>query len=202
MIYNQLSHLGFGVAASILGAIPFGLVNLTVVDVATRKGNKAALNISLGAAVVEVMFGLIAIYGGSIIQQYYSENAFINLISIAILGIAGIIFLIKKSNSDRNIDSRSYGFLKGFFLNIISLQVLLFWLMAIAVLSSKQLLHYDFSTILTFVTGIWIGKMTVLWIYILLSNKIVARSRVLSSNMDKIIGTVLIVIAFIQFLKI
>ncbi len=202
MILNQLSHLGFGFAVSMLGALPFGLVNLTVVDAVHKQGPKVAFNISHGAAAVEVLFGLIAIYTGSIIQQYINDNAFINFISIAILGIAGLYFLIKKSNKDQPVNSGSFGFLKGMLLNIISIQVLLFWLVAVAVLSSKHLLTYDLATIITFALGIWIGKMTVLWLYIAISNKMFSKSGTLSRNMNKIIGIVLMIVAFIQILKI
>jgi len=145
---------------------------------------------------------LIAIYTGSIIQQYINDNAFINFISIAILGIAGLYFLIKKSNKDQPVNSGSFGFLKGMLLNIISIQVLLFWLVAVAVLSSKHLLTYDLATIITFALGIWIGKMTVLWLYIAISNKMFSKSGTLSRNMNKIIGIVLMIVAFIQILKI
>jgi threonine/homoserine/homoserine lactone efflux protein len=201
MVLNQLTHLGFGFFVSVIGALPFGLVNLSVLDAANRMNNRVALSISHGAAIVEVLFGLIAIYAGSIIHQFISENSIINYISIAVLGLAGIIFLAKRRNIKSPGQSKSSGFFKGALLNIISFQVLIFWLVAVAFLSSKQIMDYHFTTILVFVIGIWIGKMTVLWLYIQLSNKIVSKSKIMSNNMDRILGFILFVIALIQIVR-
>jgi len=201
MILNQLAHLGFGFFVSVIGALPFGLVNLSVLDAAYKQNNRVALSISHGAAIVEVLFGLIAIYAGSIIYQFISENIVINYISIIVLSIAGLIFLIKRKDVKSQSHSKSVGFFKGALLNIISFQVLIFWLIAIAFLSSNQIMDYHFTTILVFVIGIWIGKMTVLWLYIRLSNKLVSKSKIMSNNINRIIGIVLFVIAFVQIVK-
>jgi len=201
MLLFQLIHLGFGLMVSIICALPFGLVNLNVLDAAYRQGNRVALNISFGAAIVEVLFGLIAILAGSMIHQYILENVFINYLAIVVLIFAGLVFLLKKKEVVTTQKANSTGFFKGALLNLVSIQVLLFWLIAVTFLSSKQILQYDFITILVFVLGIWLGKMTVLWFYILLSNKIISKSRILSNNIDIIIGIILLIIAVIQVVK-
>ena len=201
MLLFQLIHLGFGLMVSIICALPFGLVNLNVLDAAYRQGNRVALNISFGAAIVEVLFGLIAILAGSMIHQYILENVFINYLAIVVLIFAGLVFLLKKKEVVTRQKANSTGFFKGALLNLVSIQVLLFWLIAVTFLSSKQILQYDFITILVFVLGIWLGKMTVLWFYILLSNKIISKSRILSNNIDIIIGIILLIIAVIQVVK-
>ena len=51
---NQLILLLVGVFVTIIGALPFGLVNLSVVDVTLKQGRKPAMQVAYGAAWVEV----------------------------------------------------------------------------------------------------------------------------------------------------
>jgi threonine/homoserine/homoserine lactone efflux protein len=201
MLESQVIYLIAGIILSIIGALPFGLVNLSVLQVAYNKGTREALKIAHGAAIVEVLYALTAIFAGSIFNEFIKQNTFVNYLSVLAIGIGGLIFLLKKKNSKAPGMNRSSGFLQGIFLNILSLQVLLYWLIAISLLSAKQLIGYDLTTILLLVAGIWSGKMTVLWIYTLLSKRIIGRSSTLSKNINRIIGVVLFLIAAIQLMK-
>ena len=53
--------------AAIVGGLPFGLVNLTVLNVTFEKGNGAAIKIAHGAALVEVVFGITALFAGGML---------------------------------------------------------------------------------------------------------------------------------------
>ena len=99
--------------STIVGGLPFGLVNLTVLNVTFEKGSREAIKIAHGAALVEVLFGLTALLAGGVL-----------------------------------------------------------------------------------------GKMVVLWMYMNLSNRYLSRSRIISKNINTIIGIVLFGLAFIQVLKI
>lgn len=198
MLINLIIILITGATVAILGALPFGLVNLTVLDVSMKRGNSYALNIAYGAALVEVLFGLIAIFAGSLVKNYIDGNVIINYFIILVLLISGLFFLIKKQKSHSSEDSGYLGFLKGAILNLISIQVFLFWMIALAYLSSNQLIQYDPLSVLIFLSGIWIGKMTVLFLYMLLSKKIVSHSQILSKNINRIIGFILFGVAIFQ----
>ena len=198
MIFNQFTILIIGSLVAMLGALPFGLVNLSVLDASLKRGNKFALKIAYGASFVEIFYGLIAILAGGIVKKYIEGNVIINLSIILVLIIAGLFFLMKKQNTQSSGDTGYFGFLKGAFLNLISFQVFLFWLIAITFLSSKQLLPYDAISIVLFMLGIWLGKMAVLLLYMLLSKKMVSRSQILSKNINRIIGFILFGVAIFQ----
>ena len=198
MLVNQIIILITGALVAILGALPFGLVNLTVLDVSMKRGNSYALNIAHGAALVEVLYGLIAIFAGSLVKNYIDGNVIINYFIILVLVVAGLFFLVKKQKSNSSGETGYLGFLKGAFLNLISIQVFLFWLIALAYLSSRQLIQYDILSVFVFLAGIWIGKMTVLFLYMLLSKKIVSHSQILSKNINRIIGFILFGVAIFQ----
>jgi hypothetical protein len=119
-----------------------------------------------------------------------------------VLILGGIFFILKKQSKSDPRETGSSGFFKGILLNLVSIQVFLFWILAIAFLSSRELLQYDLVSILLFVSGTWLGKMAVLWLYMNLSNKILSSSRIISKNINTIIGIVLFGIAFFQILKI
>jgi threonine/homoserine/homoserine lactone efflux protein len=191
-----------GMGAAILGGLPFGLVNLTVLNVTFERGNRAAIKIAHGAAIVEVIFGLTALFAGGLLASYIEGNVIISYSTAAVLILGGIFFILKKQSKSDPRETGSSGFFKGILLNLVSIQLFLFWILAIAFLSSRELLQYDLVSILLFVSGIWLGKMAVLWLYMNLSNKILSSSRIISKNINTIIGIVLFGIAFFQILKI
>jgi threonine/homoserine/homoserine lactone efflux protein len=187
--------------AAIVGALPFGLVNLTVLNVTFEKGNGAAIKIAHGAALVEVVFGITALFAGGMLASHIEGNIIVSYITAGVLIIGGVFFVLKKQRISDQRETSFSGFLKGMLLNLVSIQVFLFWILAITFLSSRELLQYDLLSILFFVSGIWLGKMAVLWMYMNLSNRILSRSRIISKNINTIIGIVLIALAFVQFLK-
>jgi threonine/homoserine/homoserine lactone efflux protein len=201
MLFESLILLFLGIASSMLGAIPFGLVNLTVLNVSLEQGNRAALRIAYGASFIEVLFGLTALLAGSMVYQVLEGNSIIGYFAVAVLTASGVFFLLRK-NTSKDVGKTAYsGFFKGVLLNLLSIQVFLFWILAIAFLSSRQLLKYDPASILLFIAGIWLGKMLVLMIYMMLSRKMLSRSHVISNNINRIIGFVLFGMAFVQFIK-
>ena len=201
MLIDYLIILLLGMGAAIVEALPFGLVNLTVLNVTFEKGNGAAIKIAHGAALVEVVFGITALFAGGMLASHIEGNIIVSYITAGVLIIGGVFFVLKKQRISDQRETSFSGFLKGMLLNLVSIQVFLFWILAITFLSSRELLQYDLLSILFFVSGIWLGKMAVLWIYINLSNRILSRSRIISKNINTIIGIMLIALAFVQFLK-
>jgi len=201
MAIDYLIILLLGMGATIIGGLPFGLVNLTVLNVTFEKGSREAIKIAHGAALVEVLFGLTALLAGGVLASYIEGNVIISYSTAAVLIFGGLFFLLKKQHNNNSRVTGSSGFLNGILLNLVSIQVFLFWILAIAFLSSRELLQYDSLSILLFVSGIWLGKMAVLWIYMILSNRYISRSRIISKNINTIIGIVLFGLAFFQVLK-
>ena len=201
MLIDYLIILLLGMGAAIVGALPFGLVNLTVLNVTFKRGNGAAIKIAHGAALFEVVFGATSLFAGGMLASHIEGNIIISYITAGVLIIGGVFFVLKKQRISDQRETSFSGFLKGMLLNLVSIQVFLFWILAITFLSSRELLQYDLLSILFFVSGIWLGKMAVLWMYMNLSNRILSRSRIISKNINTIIGIVLIALAFVQFLK-
>ncbi len=186
---------------TIIGALPFGLVNLTVLDISFHRNKIAALKVAHGAAWIEVLFGLTALIAGSLIGQFTRNHQVVQTLVLIIPALVGLAFLLKKNRCEAKTTEKDSGFLKGMLLNLISIQVLLYWLFAMTFFNTRWEPEFNILFIVLFALGIWIGKMGVLWVYALLSQKIFTRFGFLSKNINRVIGVVLIITVFIQFLK-
>ena len=78
MLIDYFVFLLTGVVTSVLGTLPFGLVNLTVLNVSFEQGNRAAMKIAYGASFIEILFGLTAILAGGLVHQHIEGNAIIS----------------------------------------------------------------------------------------------------------------------------
>ncbi|NJO91376.1 MAG: hypothetical protein HC831_22240 [Chloroflexia bacterium] len=160
--------LVISVLVTIIGAIPFGLVNLTVLDISFRVDKPSALKIAHGATLVEIIFGLTAVLAGSAIGKMFQDNFLAKSIILIIPVTVALIFFFKRNPIHINKSSAKYGFLNGVFLNLISIQVFLYWLFAMTYISTYWLPEIKLSYIVVFSTGIWVGKWEY-FIYMLIS---------------------------------
>ncbi len=191
-----------GILATIIGGLPLGLVNLSVVEASMKEGRTPAMQIAKGAASVEVIFGLFALLAGSFIQDVIQGNPLLNYVVIGVLAISGIIFLTK-STQDRKAGQAGFsGFLKGAFLNLVSLQVFLYWLVAAAFLFTNKMLDAQWTSVVSFAAGIWMGKMLVLWAYAVYSVKIISKSAVLANNINRFMGLIFLLLATVHAFQI
>ena len=198
---HPLLIIGLAFFVAIIGALPFGLVNLSVLDISYRKNQSTAMQISHGAAIVEVFFGLTAFLAGGMIGQLIKSNQVVYFAVLAVPAVAGLFFLLKRSPAERDKNSGKQGFFTGIFLNLISVQVLLFWLFAMTYINTVWEIRLNVFNIALLAGGIWLGKMGTLWIYAYFSEKIFSSFGFLSRNINRIIGVVLLLTVVVQIIK-
>ncbi len=196
-----LLFLFFGFIASIIGAVPFGLVNLSVLQTAISKGTKATMPISYGASVVEIVYGILGIFTGSLLFKYIGNNLWFNIFTALVLLFVGLAFFFKRSQFQLNKSNTIGGFLYGILLNLLSLQVLVYWILAVSFVSSFNHQIFTPLAVMLFLAGIWTGKMGVLISYASLGKKIASRSARISKNINRVIGIVLLGVASFAILK-
>jgi len=197
----DLIFLFIAIVITIIGALPFGLVNLTVMDIAYQNGNHQAMRVAHGAAWIEVLFGVLAVGAGGFINEYSTDHYLFKHLFLIIPGIIGMVFLVKKKSTHAPASIGQHGFMKGLLSNLVSVQVLMYWLVAIAYLNSRLPFNFTLLNILLFTMGIWLGKMGVLWTYSYFSHKILSHSNFLAQNINRFIGVILILTVIIQILK-
>jgi hypothetical protein len=86
-------------------------------------------------------------------------------------------------------------------LNLVSIQVLLYWMFAMTYLLAIREIEYNAFTIVFFAAGIWLGKMGILWLYAIFSKKIFCSMGFLARNINRVIGVVLLFTVAIQLVK-
>jgi len=191
-----------GFVASLIGAIPFGLVNLSVLQTALNKGAKAAIPVSYGASVVEVGYGILGIFAGSLISRHIDNNPWFSIFTASALLMIGLAFIFRKSHFEFNKNNTLGGFFYGVLLNLLSLQVLAYWILAISFITALNIQIFSPTSVFLFLLGIWIGKMGVLVSYASWGSKIVQRSEKISQNINRFIGIVLIGLSAYSLVKI
>ncbi|TVQ09107.1 MAG: hypothetical protein EA361_15860 [Bacteroidetes bacterium] len=194
-------YLAIGFAASIIGALPFGLVNLSVLQSAVNKGIRSTLPVSGGASVVEIGYGIVGIFAGKLIWEYTHNNLWFHIISASILLITGGVFFARKQRFDFNLNPAFGGFTYGILLNLLSLQVLAYWIITGSILSSAGFLPHAPATIAIFLAGIGMGKMGTLWAYAYFGEEIIGRSVRISRNINRLVGIILMAVAGIVMVK-
>ena len=198
---EALSIIIYAFLITIIGALPFGLVNLSVLDTSYRTGPASAMKVSHGAALIEVAFGLTALTAGGLIAHIIRDSPLLYYLVLAVPAVIGIVFLLKGRHKQASGSLKNAGFMKGILLNLASIQVLLYWLLAMTYLHAMLDVEYHVFTIVLFALGIWLGKMGVLWLYAVFSKKIFARMGFLSRNINRIIGVVLLLTVILQLIK-
>ncbi len=189
------------ILVTLIGALPIGLVNLTVLDVSFRNGKSEALNVAHGAAWIEVLFGFTALFAGSWIGRAMHENNVMEYLIMIIPLLAGVFFFLKKNGRIADKRDQHHGFIRGIVLNLLSIQVLLYWLFAMAYVNTRWHIELNVYSMLLFAVGIGLGKMGVLWTYAYFSKLILSRSAFLARHINRIIGVVLLFSTLLQFIN-
>jgi threonine/homoserine/homoserine lactone efflux protein len=195
-------HFAFGFIAAIIGAMPFGLVNLSVVDSTLNRGERAAFWVSAGATIIEIIFVLLAIFLGNRLAAFMEESPWIEFFILLVLLAAGISFFLRKNKGYENKKIVMPDFVKGMFLNILSVQVLLYWFVAVAYLQANSQIVFTNECIVAFTLAVALGKMLTLLFYRLLATKIRSKSSAIARKINYIIGSILVGLAVFQLLKI
>jgi hypothetical protein len=87
------------------------------------------------------------------------------------------------------------------FFNLISIQVLLYWFLAITFLENNVDINFDISCTTGFLAGVGFGKMLTLLFYRLISRKIKQKASNISKRINQIIGLLLLLVAIFQIIK-
>lgn len=198
---NSLTLIIILLIATLIGAIPLGLVNLTVLNVSYHKGISKSMQIAHGAAFVEIVFVLIALFAGNFIKNTSDNHVWVHWLFVIVPAFVGVIFIAKKTDNHGTIQEYSTGFFKGIYLNLISIQVLLYWVLAMALITHNWLHNIQTSTILLIIASVWLGKMAVLWLYAKFSKLIFIKFKFLAKNINLAIGLILIITGILQYFK-
>jgi len=198
-----LTYFTLAFAATVVGTIPFGPINLSVVNVAMKRSFTAALVFALGAAFVEIFEALTAIFFGNLIDKFLMENAWFQwLVIIAFVAIGTVTILRKpKTKGVKTKKMKMPTLLKGVVVALLNPQAIPFWLITLAVLNEGQELNFREGRLGFFLAGVFAGKFVALAGFAVLSRAIKKRVKEGTRIIDFVFGGVLIAIGLIQAYK-
>lgn len=206
MAISPLTAFAIGWIASFLGTLPFGPINLSVVNTTIKKSFKAGLGVALAAALIEIIQSFIAIHCSMVITHFLSESPFIKVLAIGLFIVLGLFFFFKKNKNQKVSTSKKKSdnsFIQGLAIALFNPQAIPFWIFVLTYLETSRMIHLsiqgeELQSVIFFLIGVSIGKLCALILFGLLSKVISKKSTRITLMMNKIIGSILLVIGLVQ----
>jgi len=221
MILHYLLHLGIGLGISLVGSISLGPLSISVVQTTINNSRKAALQLALGASVMEVVYCLLALASVQLAASYglTAQNAddvvfWIQAISVPILVLYGLHNLlhrvpevrIEPPDAANVLGSRAAGqlagpkplqlFARGFVLNLFNPMIFTFWLGVNAYLRANNVVVADGPSLMLFSLGAGVGCwMIMLTVSYLLNRRRKAFSAKARQLLNRIAGVAYMIFA-------
>ncbi|HMP83091.1 MAG TPA: LysE family transporter [Verrucomicrobiota bacterium] len=161
-----------GFISGMLLSIPVGPVNLTILNEGARRGFKAALLISLGATLMEVIYCTIAFTGFSQFFGIRIVKTSMEVFSFVFMLFLGLKFLLAKTvTSPTHISNKAdlletrieeklhphSAFMIGFVRTMANPGVLLFWIILAANFMARDWVEPDWESKLACISGVALG---------------------------------------------
>jgi threonine/homoserine/homoserine lactone efflux protein len=193
--------------ASIAGTLPFGPINLSVVDTTINRSWRAAFHFSIAAALIEIPQSFIAIRFNPTVQQLLQHNVWVKSFVVVFFVGIGLVFFLRKpiNEGEKKAKSKNNDFINGLLVSIANPQAIPFWIFILAFLKSAEYLdisdHPPLYFLCLFLSGVACGKLLTLLFYAFLSQLIVRKAAFISQWMNKIIGVILMGIGLVQGMR-
>lgn len=200
-------HFVVGLIASFLGSIPFGTVNLSVIDTTIKENFQAGIKIAIAAGIVEIFQSFVAAHCSMFITQYISDNVYVSIFSLFLLLAIGSFFFFKKQQKNVEVKKRFKlsNWAKGALLGLINPQALPYYVFVIAFLQMRHWIDFEMGSLyynlIAFLLGTSAGRFLALLMYGYLSLAIADRIQTVSAWMNKILGGIFFLLAAVQGIR-
>jgi threonine/homoserine/homoserine lactone efflux protein len=188
--------------------IPFGPVNLSVVNASLNHNSRAGIFMSAGSATAEALMMGIAIYLTSFISVDQTQGPWIKVTAMLVFIAIGLIFYYKgrkpqkEEEEQKNQPKKTVQFFSGFAVSIFNPQIIPFWVIVIAWLNGAGYadIHADnpYWMLLLLTGAVFLGKGGVLVLYSLFCQVIKERAHFLRPYVNRGIGILLVCLGFFQ----
>lgn len=200
---DWLFYFSAGMAATFVGTLPFGPINMSVVNITIKRAFSAALVFALGASLVEIAEASVAIFFGKLIDAFLADHTWFQvLVAMVFIGV-GLVYLFKKSSAPTSKENRKgfHPFLQGVIIAMLNPQAIPFWLVTLAFLTTSFDFQLSGNVLFVFLAGVFVGKFLGLWLFALLSKTIKRKIQDGSQVVNRVFGWVLIGIGSLQLYK-
>lgn len=204
MIFSILVIFFITLIISFIGSLPFGPINLVMIDTTLKNSLRAGFWFSVAAALVEMGQSLVALQGSKWLNPSIYQSPWIKIGGFLFFSFLGVIFLMKReTEKTKHSNGSSSGFfVKGLLVATLNPQAIPFWIIVLAFLQSAQVstvnAESDTANIISFAIGASFGKLGALMLFGLMSQYIISKSDMIRSHINRIIGIILLTVGIIQ----
>lgn len=194
-----------GAVLSAAGGVPLGASNLAVISTTTKHSLSKGMKVAHAAGLGEVTLAFMALCYSSILADFFKMNPWIQAGFIMLFFAIGILLLFpmkfKMKIPRKKPGRKGSPWITGYLLALINPPVLLFWILGITLTQRLMIPISDMSPLLIlllFFTGVFTGKVFVLYLYARLGNRLQKRPVKNKTKLYRIVGVILILLASVQ----
>jgi threonine/homoserine/homoserine lactone efflux protein len=193
----------FGVVFSALGAVPPGLINLSVAERTMSRGFRPGIMVALGAASTQLIYTFIAVYFIDTIIKNTIITETINWVACFIFFALGIFYLFKNTHAVKPSKSSSDGKHFGYGMAIAAMNMLIIptWIFIAVWLKGNGFDFIAMREILFISLGSGIGAMLVFIGYVRLGNYIMNRMSSVVKYTNRFLGVIFVGLAAYQIVR-
>lgn len=193
---------------SLLGVAPPGLLNMTAAKISLKDGHIRGVVFSIGACVIVLMQTFIAVICARYLIKHPDVVIVLQRIALVIfILISMYFFFIAKGDGNVTNDkipevrSKKSRFFQGLFMSALNMFPVPYHAYMSVTLASFGWLTFSQSDIFSYVLGSVIGTYVMLYLYMVFFDKIKSTRFKSQKNMNRLIGTVTLVIALITLIN-
>jgi threonine/homoserine/homoserine lactone efflux protein len=194
-----------GITISFLGSIPLGTLNVAAIHIAVQDGLYSASLFGAGAVLIEIAYTRIALIAMNWMQKQQKLVRLLEWFTILLLlamATGSFIAAMRKSGLENALPVHSsHPFLLGILLSSTNPMPVSFWFGWSTILLNKGILSPNKVFYNVFVAGIAIGSILGFAVFIFGGNYLVNQVKTNQNILNWLIGTVMLITAFIQLYK-
>ncbi len=161
-------YLWIGFSSSFVGALPLGVLNMTVLKLALANQQRKALEFSMGAVLVEFFQVFITLLGLNVLLSIPYLKEILGVISIPILVYLAITNLKAKPNLNESEGGQYSSFTRGALLSLANVLIYPFWILWGSVFIQNGWLPSNTNAYFIFSLGAGAGAMGGYLVFIVL----------------------------------
>lgn len=189
---------------SYLGSVQPSPLNISVIEITLKNNIKAGLIMAAGCIIPVVFYSYLAAEGTFFFQRSQTIFLILRWLMIVLLLLMGVQEIISKKKIIKNREIKSGTFLKGFFLTILSPQLLLFWLLVMVYYQGIDWLKINTNADkFSFIFGAAMGAFALNYTYTILAyySREYIFSHLEKKVLNWIIGLLYILMAIFQLFR-
>lgn len=205
-MFSGLSIFFIGMGISFLGTLPLGTLNISAMQLSIQENTRNAVKFALGVALVELIYVRLSLTGMSWVmahQTLFKTLEWATVLLFIILSISSFRTASKESGNQKNIllNNKLGRFWLGATMSAMNPVQIPFWFIWSTYLISNHLLQPTELAYNLYLTGIGIGTITSLAVFIFAGKWIVNKLNASYRKINILVGAVFLISAGIQLYR-